>query len=125
MPLKEILLDYRTKENISQRELARRCGLSNSLISILEMGINPQTGKEMNPDMETLKKIADGMGITMQELFVRIGESGYVDISGAFTEDEYRLVSAFRLASEEIKSAALTMLEDSAAKKKDTAQSAI
>lgn len=125
MELKEILTNYRAAEKISQRELARRCGLSNSLISILEMGVNPQTGKEMNPDMDTLKKIADGMGITMQSLFMQIGESGYVSMHGTFTEDEYCLVSAYRLASDEIKSAALTMLEDSAAKKKDTKESAI
>ena len=50
MKLSELLKQYRSENKISQRELARRCGLSNSLISLMEMGVNPQTGKEMSPE---------------------------------------------------------------------------
>ena len=81
MDIKDVLLKYREENNISQRELARRCGLSNSLISILEMGVNPQTGKKMSPDLETYKKLADGMGITVQELFEMLDENEMVSMS--------------------------------------------
>ena len=36
MKLSEILIDYRKRMNISQREFSRRCDLSNTYISFLE-----------------------------------------------------------------------------------------
>lgn len=81
MELREILLKYREENKLSQREFARRCGLSNSLISILEMGVNPQTGKKMAPDLETYRKLASEMGMTVQALFELLGDSESVDIS--------------------------------------------
>ena len=36
MKLSEIIIDYRKRMNISQREFSRRCGLSNSYISFIE-----------------------------------------------------------------------------------------
>ena len=69
MELKEILTNYRKENDLSQREFARRCGLSNSLISILEMGKNPQTKKKMAPDLDTYRKLANAMGISVQKLF--------------------------------------------------------
>ena len=68
MKLSELLKDYRQQNELSQREFARRCGLSNSLISILEMGVNPQTGNPMEPDARTYRRLADGMGLTTAAL---------------------------------------------------------
>ena len=62
MMLKDAILSYRQENKISQREFARRAGLSNSLISIIESGFNSQTGKKMAQDFKTYKKIADAMG---------------------------------------------------------------
>lgn len=98
MTLKEILTEYRKMAKISQREFAKKCGLSNSLISILEMGINPQTGKEMSPDMDTYKKLADGMGMTLQALFLEIGESGYVNIGSQISYDDSLLLNSYHAA---------------------------
>ena len=81
MKLSEMLKNYRSENKISQRELARRCGLSNSLISLMEMGVNPQTGKEMSPDLETYKRLADGMQISVQTLFNRLGNDATVKLS--------------------------------------------
>ena len=81
MELRTILTKFREENKISQRELARRSGLSNSLISILEMGVNPQTGKKMTPDIDTYKKLADAMGIRIHDLFEMIGDSELVNIT--------------------------------------------
>ena len=54
---------------MSQREFAKRCNLSNSYISFIENECNPKTGRPMTPTIEQYKKIADGMSITVQELF--------------------------------------------------------
>jgi len=80
MELGEMIRNYRTENKISQREFARRSGLSHALISILEIGTNRQTGKKPTPDMETYKKIAYAMGITVHELFENIGDSEMVFI---------------------------------------------
>ena len=68
MKLSEILKQYREENGISQREFAKRCELSNSLISILEKGVNPQTGNPVDPDSRTYRRLAAGMGITEQHL---------------------------------------------------------
>jgi len=79
--LREILLKYREENRLSQREFARRSGLSNSLISILEMGKNPQTGKKMAPDLETYRKLAGAMGMTVQAMFEMMGDSERANIA--------------------------------------------
>lgn len=90
MDLKDILVKYREENRISQRELARRCGLSNAQISILEYGKNKQTGRKPTPDIITLKKLSDGMGITLQALLDMIGDSEYVGINTR--KDSYPIV---------------------------------
>ena len=90
MDLKDILIKYREENRVSQRELARRCGLSNAQISILEYGKNKQTGRKPMPDIITLKKLADGMGIQLQALLDMIGDSEYVGLNTR--KDAYPIV---------------------------------
>ena len=80
MDLKDVLIQYRKENNLSQREFAKKCNLSNSLISILEMGENPQTGKKPSPNIDTYKCLANGMGITVQSLFEKLGDSEMVNL---------------------------------------------
>lgn len=80
MEIKDIILNFRKENKISQREFARRCELSNSLISVLEMGINPQTGKKNSPDLITYKKLASGMGITLQDLLDMLDDSEVISL---------------------------------------------
>lgn len=87
MRLEEIIKKYREDNDISQREFARRCGLSNSLISIFEMGKNPQTGKTISPDLETYRKLANGMGMSIQQLFEQIGDGAFVRIGHSYQFD--------------------------------------
>lgn len=69
MKLGDLIRSYRESHDISQRQFALRCDLSNGYISILERGINPNTQKPVTPTIPQLKKLADGMGITLSELF--------------------------------------------------------
>lgn len=86
MDIKDIIANYRRENGISQREFARRCDLSNSLVSILEMGVNPQTGKKISPDLITYKKLANGMGISAQQLMESLDNDAHVALvaSAAF-----------------------------------------
>ena len=80
MKLSEILIDYRNKMNISQREFSRACNLSNSYISFLEREMNPRTGKPMAPTLEQYKKLANGMNISVQRLFELLDEDAPVNL---------------------------------------------
>ena len=91
MKLSEILKKYRTENKISQREFAKKCELSHSLISILEMGTNPQTGKPMEPDLRTYRRLAYGMGITEKELLNKIRSDKIPHVGKIKVRQPYRL----------------------------------
>jgi transcriptional regulator with XRE-family HTH domain len=88
MKLSTIISDYRDRMQISQREFARRCDLSNSYISFLEKDVNPKTGRPMVPTIEQYKKLADGMGISLQKLFEMLDEDSPVSLSSQEPEAE-------------------------------------
>lgn len=92
MKLSDIIRTYREKNGLSQREFARRCGLSNSLISILEKGYNPQTGNAVDPDSRTIRRLAEGMCITEDEMreLMRLNVI-MVNSSTSFDQDQQRL----------------------------------
>lgn len=71
MKLGDLIREYRESHGLSQRQFANQCDLSNGYISILEKGVNPSTGKPVTPTLPQLKKLADGMSITLSELFER------------------------------------------------------
>lgn len=70
MTLGEIIRKYREEHDMSQRQFGAACGLSSGYISLIEKGMNPKTGERMQPTLPLLKKIANGMGITLMELLV-------------------------------------------------------
>lgn len=80
MKLSAVILKYRDDMKISQREFARRCGLSNSYISFIENESNPKTGKPMVPTLEQYQKIASGMNLTVQQLFDLLDDDAPVDL---------------------------------------------
>jgi transcriptional regulator with XRE-family HTH domain len=80
MKLGEFLRDYRLQHDLSQRQLALICGLSNGTISNFEKGINPNTGKPITPKIEQIRKIATALGISVADLFEMIDDMP-IDIS--------------------------------------------
>lgn len=117
MTLSEMIKQYRKAKDISQRDFARICGLSNSLISILEMGVNPQTGKKPQPDLDTYRKIAIGMNRSVQELFADLGDSETVNIGAdsVSTEEEEKelemLVKMYKRATPERKKSIIRVIK--------------
>ena len=97
MRLSEIIIDYRNRMQISQREFSRRCGLSNSYISFIEKEMNPRTGKPIVPTIEQYHKIAEGMGLTIHQLFEMLDENSPVDLppvsEKAVADPQIRIVS--------------------------------
>ena len=87
MKLSELIIDYRTRMNISQREFSRKCSLSNTYISFLENEKNPKTGKPLVPTIEQYKKLADGMEMTVQHLFELLDDDAPVDLGSSASDD--------------------------------------
>ncbi|WP_455682774.1 helix-turn-helix domain-containing protein [Thomasclavelia sp.] len=54
--------EIRLKQNISQEELAFRCGLSKNYISDVERGTR-------NISLKSIEKIAEGFAINIKDLF--------------------------------------------------------
>ena len=74
MKLGALIKEYREAHCLSQRQFAAQCDLSNGYISILEKGINPNTGRPVTPTIPQLKKLADGMNISLTELLEKIDD---------------------------------------------------
>ena len=58
-----VMVDARISQNLTQKELAERAGINQADISKLENGTR-------NPSLKLLKRLADGMGMTLKLEFV-------------------------------------------------------
>lgn len=58
----ERLRELRTRRRLSQRQLARRTGVANASISQIEAG-------KLNPTVSMLKKVLDGLSVSLSEFF--------------------------------------------------------
>lgn len=116
MKIGEIVKDYRDKNKISQRQFAQRCGVSNGYISMLEEGKNPKTNEPIIPTLETYKKIACGMGISLNMLFSLMDDAPItVNKSPAneydLTDREKKLIDLFRKVPVEKQEETLARIE--------------
>jgi transcriptional regulator with XRE-family HTH domain len=68
MYIGQIISDYLQENQMSQRQFAKRCGLSNGYISMLINNINHKTGKPLIPSLSALLSISKGFGMTFEEL---------------------------------------------------------
>lgn len=57
------IVDARNSQNLTQKELAERTGINQADISKIENGTR-------NPSLNLLKRLADGMGMTLKIEFV-------------------------------------------------------
>lgn len=74
MTLGDIVKQYREEHDLSQRQFAAACELSNGYISMLEKNENPKTGLPMVPSITAMKKIADVMGVALNDLMDQIDD---------------------------------------------------
>ena len=91
MKLSELIIDYRKRMNISQREFSRRCGLSNTYISFIENEKNPKTGKPMAPTLDIYKKFADAMEMSVHRLFELLDDDAPVDLRSPVVTEEQEI----------------------------------
>lgn len=118
MKLSELLKSYRLQHDISMDMLAQESGVSKGYISMLENERNPKTGKPISPSLDTLAKLAKGMGITLDDL-IKMADDMIVDLDSygedevmPLSTDELSLIRAYRLLNRDGKRKAAEYLTD-------------
>lgn len=72
MYIGEIIKEYRTRHEMSQRAFASKTTLSPSYINTLEKIYNPKTGKPYSVTTDVADEIATAMGISIEELLSKL-----------------------------------------------------
>lgn len=79
MTLGQIIRAYREENSMSMDSFAKASGLSKGYISQLENNINPKTGEPPVPSVTSIKKAANGMFMSFDELFSYLDDNSKVD----------------------------------------------
>ena len=74
----EYIRKYRGE--ISLREFADKCGISHTHLDSIEKGYDPRTGKPVRVTVNTLKKIAKAMGMSINDLLIQSGDVKLEDL---------------------------------------------
>ena len=74
----EYIKNYRG--DISLREVAKKCNISHTHLDSIEKGYDPRTGKPVSVTVETLKKIAKAMNMTINDLLIESGDVQLKDL---------------------------------------------
>jgi len=66
--------------NMSLREFAEKCDISHTHLDSIEKGFDPRTGKPVKVTVETLKKIARAMNMSINDLLIQSGDVKIEDL---------------------------------------------
>lgn len=69
----EMIKKYRQEHGMSMEEFASRCGLSKAYISLIERGKNTRSDKPIVPSIDTVKAIANVLGVDLNVLLRSMG----------------------------------------------------
>lgn len=87
MKLSEIVKAYRAENNVTMQRLADESGLSKGLISQIENEVaRRQGGASSVPKLSTLRGLAHGMGISVQELMEKMDADVIVSLNAGEIE---------------------------------------
>jgi repressor LexA len=86
----EYIRKYRGE--MSLREFADKCGISHTHLDSIEKGYDPRTGKPVRVTVDTLKKIAKTMGMTINDLLIQSGDVKISDLQ--FDNAEFADISS-------------------------------
>jgi len=68
----EIIKQYRIEHNLSMDAFSEKSGISKSYISLLEKNKHPKSGKPISPSVQSIKQVADAIGMDFDVLFSNI-----------------------------------------------------
>ncbi len=67
--------------NMSLRDFAKKCDISHTHLDSIEKGYDPRTGKPVRVTVDTLKKIANAMGMSINDLLIQSGDVKIEDLN--------------------------------------------
>jgi transcriptional regulator with XRE-family HTH domain len=105
-----IVKELRKKKGIQQKELAIELGVSNATVSDWERG-------KKDPSGDRLKKLAEYFAVDELVILGRMSPCSQDQRSIELTDEEYRLIQAYRKANDDACEGAMFILENSARKK--------
>lgn len=80
MFLGELIKQYRTKNEMSQRDFAKLCNLSHTYIAALEKNIDSRTGRPIAPTLDTIKYVANAMNISAENVLHLLENEQYFNL---------------------------------------------
>lgn len=86
MELSKIIKNFRAKNNLTMQEFATKANVSKQYISMLETNKNSRSGKPIKPSLETLRKLASAMYISLDDLLKIVDGNQVVSLMA--TDDE-------------------------------------
>ena len=94
MRIGEWINTYRTENQLSMADFVKKTGVSKAYVGFLEKGT-------VNPTTKMLSKIANALGMTLQEFMVSVDDDDIITIPAAsdllpLTADEESLLSKYR-----------------------------
>jgi len=112
----ERLRTLRKMHGLSQRELARRAGVTHATISLIE-------AERVSPSVSSLKKVLDGVPISLAEFFtVECADGPHIFYRADELPDMGSGDIAFRLVGAERRQRAMTLLHETYAPGSDTGE---
>lgn len=101
MKLGEIIREYRLRNKMSMGDFARMSGISKPYVSMLESNKNSNGGKPIAPSVETLRKVAHTIGISLDDLLRKLGDEKIDIRQSPFNDDEAEVVDGYRTLSDD------------------------
>lgn len=89
--LGKFIKKIREEKDLSLRDLASLCDLSHSYIDSIEKGKDPRSGKPVSPTVDTLGKIAKGLGVSIFELLKYIEPDAYTQAMNQYNLDHINI----------------------------------
>lgn len=82
MTLGDIIKEYRLINGMTMDDYASKSGLSKGYISMLEKNENPRTKKPIIPSLETIRQVADSIGMDFNQLILAMDSDQEVSLNG-------------------------------------------
>ena len=102
----DIIKKLRKKNYLTQAEFAKKVGVTQGTVSQWEHGI-------ISPNSNQLRAISDAFGVSIDSI---VGKRKHEE-DEKLTDEEYRLIQAYRKANDDACEGAMFILENSARKK--------
>lgn len=87
MHLGMLIKKFRDTHDLSMADFAKLSNISKAYVSVLEKNKDPRNGNPIVPSLTTIEKVANGMGMTFDDVFNQLGDDEIVTIDNSKEND--------------------------------------